>query len=225
MTAAQVSNASRFAVLTAVLMVTSSACSSAPKRTPPKLSELEGKKVALIEVESEPTQRQMVEVALVNQLVRDGTFELVSKQEVDKARTLPDVSPTDWQEMARRAGADLALRARVLEFKADDHEGWTRITREDSVLAAEQGEAARKSKPLVRARSLEGSVKVELTFTDLRVTGARDGAGETRSAVAEASETVSSDQSQGPIQRPLRMRFLEKLVNRAFAEFFEKYRD
>jgi hypothetical protein len=127
--------------------------------------------------------------------------------------------------MARRSGADLALKARVLEFKADDHEGWTRVEREDSVLAAEQGESARKSKQLVRAKSLEGSVKVELIFTDLRAAGTGEGAGETRSAIAEASETVSSDQSQGPIQLPLRMRFLEKLVNRAFAEFFEKYRD
>lgn len=225
MLTAQVSNARRFAVLTAVLMVATSACSSAPQRTTPKLSDLEGKKVALIEVESEPTQRQMVEVALVNQLVRDGTFELVNKKEVDKARTLPDVSPTDWKEMARRAGADLALKARVLEFKADDHEGWTRVDREDSVLAAEQGESARKSKQLVRAKSLEGSVKVELSFTDLRALGSAEGAGETRSAIAEATETVSSDQSKGPIQLPLRMRFLEKLVNRAFAEFFEKYRD
>ncbi len=210
--------------LGAVLLVASS-CASKPKRTTPKLSELEGKKVALIEVESETTQRKMIEVSLVNQLVRDGTFELVSKQDVEKARTLPDVSPTDWKEMARRAGADLALRAKVVEFKAEDHEGWTRIEREDSVLAAELGESARKHKQLVRAKSIEGSVKVELSFTDLRKEGSREGSGETRSALAEASETVSADQSEGPIQLPLKMRFLEKLTNRAFAEFFEKYRD
>ena len=213
------------ALVLGALVLAVSGCASQPKRTTPKLSELEGKKVALIEVESEPTQRQMIEVSLVNQLVRDGTFELVSKQAVDKARTLPDVSPTDWREMARRAGADLALRAKVLEFKAEDHEGWTRVEREDSVLAAELGESARKHKQLVRAKSIEGSVKVELAFTDLRADGSAEGAGETRSAVAEATETVASDQSEGPIQLPLKMRFLEKLTNRAFAEFFEKYRD
>ncbi len=213
------------AFLSALSLIWVTSCASKQKRTTPKLSELEGRKVALIEVESEATQRQIIEVALVNQLVRDGTFELVSKQAVDHARRSHDILPTDWRELARRSGADLALQAKVIEFAADDHEGWTRIEKDDSLLAAEQGESARKSKQLVRARSLEGRVKVELAFTDLRPEGSADGAGETRKALAEATETVSSDQSEGPIQLPGKMRFLEKLVNRAFAEFFEKYRD
>jgi hypothetical protein len=206
-------------------VLAASACASKPTRTTPKLSELEGKKVALVEVESEPTQRQMIEVALVNQLVRDGSFELISKQAIDQARSAPDLSPTDWQGIAKRAGADLALRARVIEFTAQDHEGFTRVEKEDSLLAAEQGESARKSKQLVRAKSIEGRVQIELSFTELANSSHDNSQSKTRQAVAEATETVTSDQSQGPIQLPGKMRFLEKLTNRAFAEFFDRYRN
>jgi len=211
------------AVLTVAAAMTVTSCASKPKRTTPKLSELEGRKVALVEVEAETTQRQMIEVALVNQLVRDGSFELISKQAIDEARRAPEISPDDWKALAKKAGAEVALRARVVEMEAKDHKGWTRIEKEDSLLAAEQGESARKSKQLVRAQSLEGRVQIELAFTDLITSENPDT--ETRKAIAEATETVSSDQSQGPIQLPAKMRFLEKLVNRAFADFFEKYRD
>src|SRR4051812_36998742 len=92
------------------------ACSTAKKKTLPALSDLQGKKIALVSIEGEATAKKVVEVALINQLIQRGTFILISKQDVETARTAPNQSPTDWQGLAKRVGADYALQAEILQF-------------------------------------------------------------------------------------------------------------
>lgn len=198
-----------------LLIAAFSGCASARKTTP-ELSRLEGKKVALVDVDATGTARTVVEVALVNQLQARGTFELVSRKEVETARAAPEQSPTDWKGIARRAGADYALRARVLEFDAVEREGYSEAEVEDSQLAAERGPEDAKAKRLYKVKSLAARVRVDLEFTEL----ASD---ETRAAVAEHEESVSSGTQDTAARLPPRLGFLEKAANEAFRRFFERY--
>jgi hypothetical protein len=192
------------------------ACSSAPKRAP-ELGKLAGRKVALVEVEGEPTARRVVEVALVNQLLRRGTFELLSRQDVENARTEAGQDPTDWRGIARRAGADWALRAEVVRFSAEEHQGYSSQQVEDGQLAAERGEADRRTERVFKVRSLEGDVGIGLTFAELKT-------GELRQAVAEARDRAVSDETgAGAPRLPPRLRFLERLTEEAFRRFFDQY--
>ena len=190
-------------------------CSSAKKREP-ELSELEGRKVALVDVEGETTAKRIVEVALVNQLVKRGSFILINKKEVDKARALADVDPTDWKKVAERAGAELALKAKVLRFEAAEEQGYSKEKVYDSQLAAERGEDQGETERLYKVRSLNGVVAVELEFVDLR-------SGDVRSAVAESEQKVVADASREAAHLPPKLRFLEGISNVAFDQFFDKY--
>ena len=75
-----------------------------------------------------------MEVALVNQLLDRGSFELVNKRELQAARDHVDSAAGDWNAVARKAGADLALRAKVLEFSADTRDCYSSEEIEDSQL-------------------------------------------------------------------------------------------
>ena len=194
-----------------------SACSSTPKKVP-ELSAYEGQRVALIEVDGEPTTRKMVEVSLVNQLVQHGSFELIPRSEVDAARKAPESSPTDWKGISQKAGADVALRAKVLRFEAEETQGYDKIGVHDSQLEAETGRG--KTDRLVKVRSLTGTVAIELEFTSLRQTDVSA----TRTAVAESTETVRSTEEHGSARLPPKLAFLERLMNRAFEDFFKRYR-
>lgn len=198
-------------LLAAVFLVTG--CSSLRKKTP-ELSEMEGKKVALVEIESEATERKIIEVALVNQLVQHGSFILVSREEIEKARRAPDLKPTDWMELTRRVGADYALRAKVLQFDADVHEGYNKEEVEDTQLEAETGDA--RTERVFKAKAMEAKVRVELSFT-------RIFDGDTRTGVAESEDRVVKEAKSEAIHMPPKMRFLENLSNKAFKDFFEKY--
>ncbi len=191
------------------------ACSSAPKTTP-ELRRMHGKKVALVAIEGESTEVKIIEVALVNQLMANGSFFLISKEDVNKAKKAHDLDPRDWMGLAKRVGADYALRAKVIEFAADTQEGFSKIEVEDSQLAAERGEKERKTERVVKAARLDGRVKVELEFT-----AASDG--DRRIAVAEAEDQVSQEADKGAIHLPPKLRFLETLTNKAFKEFFDRY--
>jgi hypothetical protein len=192
------------------------ACSSAEKKKLPELSSLEGKKVALISIEGEETSRKIVEVALINQLLENGTFILISKQNVEAARADFRQDPTDWEGIAKRAGADYALRAQVLQFDAPLHEGYSTEEAQDSQLAEEQGTDG-KTQRVYKVKALDGHVRIELNFTRLSD-------GETRTGVAEAEDRIEANARTTSIHLPPPLRFLEKLANRAFKSFFEKYR-
>ncbi|MCC7440539.1 MAG: hypothetical protein IT285_02835 [Bdellovibrionales bacterium] len=205
------------AMLGAAAVALATGCAAGARRTTPELSELEGRRVALIAVEGEATARKVVEVALVNQLVENGTFILVNKKDVDVARARVGQDPADWKGLARSAGAELALRARVLTFDANVTEGYSAEKVKDSQLAAERGEDAAETERLYKVRALEGNVRVELEFTDLST-------GDVRSAVAEKQQKVVADTSQSAAHLPPRLRFLEGVANQAFSRFFEEYR-
>jgi hypothetical protein len=206
-----IGSAAKFTVLGALCWI--SACSHAQKKTP-ELSKLQGKKVALVEVTGEETARRVAEVALINQLTQRGTFYLVSKQDVDAARTAYQQDPSDWKGIAKRAGADYALIAHVLVFKSDEREGYSTEQIEDSQMEEETGDA--ETERLYKVKSLTGTVKVELDFADLA-------SGDVRSGVTEKSGTVTADERKGGIHLPPRLRFLEGLANEAFREFFNQY--
>ena len=206
---------SRAAVgLIVLTLATAAGCASA-KKTTPELSRMEGKKVALIEVNGEDTPRKVVEIALVNQLVDRGSFELIGKREVQAARDHVDQGVRDWKGIAKRAGAEIALKAKVLEFVADTREGYSAESVEDSQLAEETGTDG-KTERLYKVKAIQGKVRVQLTFADL-VTG------DERTGVAEAEEEVRAEGNKGGIHLPPKLRFLEKLSNQAFKNFFEKY--
>ncbi|MCM2278683.1 MAG: hypothetical protein NDJ89_11470 [Oligoflexia bacterium] len=190
-------------------------CSTARKETP-ELNTMVGKKVALVDVDAEATDRSIIEVALVNQLRERGTFILVPKQDVDTARKQPDLNPIDWKELARRAGADYALRAKTLDFTAEVREGYGEDEVEDSQLKAERGDG--KTQRLYKIKKLEGNVRIQLEFTELATN-------DTRVGIAEASDQVTAEARTSSAQLPPRLRFLEKLANTAFRTFFERYED
>ncbi len=192
-------------------------CSSArTKKNTPELSRLAGKKIALVEVDGEPTVRTIVEVALVNQILQKGTFILVPKQDVEAAKVAVGQSPLDWKGIAKRAGADDALRVRVLNFDAITHSGYSEEEVEDSQLAEEEGVSEAKTEDVYKVKSLTGHVRFDLEFTDLQT-------GETSDATAEATDKVVSSAKDSAIHLPPKMGFLEKLSNQAFKRFFDQY--
>ena len=205
-------------ILPALALATlAGSCSSAKKKTTPELSRLEGKKVALVDVEAEPTARTIVEVALVNQLIQRGSFQLLSKQDVDTAKAAPGVDTSDWKAVAKKAGADVALRAKVREFDAQTHEGYDKEMAEDSQMIEERGEEGRRTEKLIKVHSIRAKVRVELQFLTLDDNDLRTG-------VADAeTEEVRKDSRQGAARLPPKMSVLQKLTEGAFKKFFERY--
>jgi hypothetical protein len=189
------------------------ACSSASKKTP-ELSKMLGKKVALVEMTGEDTAKQVVQVALQNQLAENGTFILLSAQDVETARVQFQQDPSDWIGIAKRAGADYALKARVLEFNSDVNSGYSREKVHDTQLEAETGEA--DTERLYKVKALTGSVKIEMQFANLAD-------GNLRTGVAEKTGRSEADEREGAAHLPPRLSFLEHLSNEAFKDFFTQY--
>jgi hypothetical protein len=146
--------------------------------------------------------------------VKRGTFILVSKEDVDAARTAPSQDPTDYKGIALRSGADYALEAKVEEFSAKTTSGYSAVDENDSQLEAETGSG--KSQRLYKVRQMVGRVAVKLTFVDTHT-------GEVRSAVAEADGTATAENKEQAEYLPPKLRFLEGISNDAFQKFFEKY--
>lgn len=197
------------------------ACSGKKTKADPELSALFGKKVALVDIQGETTARTIVEVALVNQLMRTGDFILIAKNEVAAARKHVDQDPMDLNGIAKRAGADVALRAVVDQFDAVEREGYSAFEEEDSQLAEERGDDG-KSLKYYKVRSLEGTVRVTLEFTNLSASPITDA--DTRSGLAEYSDKVVADNRKSAPHLPPRLRYLETIANEAFKRFFDKYR-
>jgi hypothetical protein len=193
-------------------------CSHAKKKDV-ALSEMLGKKVALISIDGEETARKVTEVALINQLVQHGSFDLVSKQDVEKARIAPDQDPMDWIGIARRSGADYALKAKVIQFDATEHQGYSSEKVEDSQMAQDMGEDHRMTDQIYKVKSLAAKVQIELAFAK---TDPKDP--DLRTGIAESEETATSGTRTEAPHLPPSLRFLEQLEGKAFAKFFEQYR-
>lgn len=205
-------------VLTFFLVLAS--CSHGQKKTTPELDRLAGKKVALVGIEGEAKAKAIAEVALINQLAQGGDFILISKQDLDTVRARFEQDPTAWRKLARDAGADYALKMKVIDFTADTHEGYSSEIVDDSEMAAERGEKERMTERTFKAKSIEGRVKFELQFTGVN----DEFKGDVRSGFAEASSRVVEDEKNGGIHLPPKLRYLETLSNEAFAGFFKHNR-
>jgi len=206
----------RLIALSLILALTAAGCSGAKKKTTPELSRLEGKRVALVEVQGEPTARRIIEVALVNQLIRRGTFFLVSQREVDAARSAHDSDSSDWRSVAQKAGADVALRAHVLQFDAETSEGYSKEEEDDPQMVEERGEEGHRTERLYKVRGLKGKVRIELRFLTLSD-------GDLRTADAEAENEVRVEARDSAAHLPPKLRFLERLTEEAFSRFFTRY--
>ena len=188
-------------------------CSSTKTKPTAELSDIRGKKVALVSIDGDSNSQKIVEVALVNQLISRGTFVLVSKGELERARSVPQQDPLDSKGLARAVKADYALQAKVLKFEALTEEGYSTEESVDSQLAEEQGNDG-KTQRVFKLKSLEGQVQVQLLFDPV-------GSGEPISGTAEAHKRVEASAKSSSIHLPPRLRFLESLTNQAFKSFFE----
>jgi hypothetical protein len=202
-----------FRILAAALPLLA-ACSHASKSTTPELSQMLGKKVAFVEILGEKTAAQATEVALINQLTRNGTFIILSKEDVEAARVQFQQDPSDWKGIAKRAGADYALKARVLEFSSQVNVGYSHQTVEDSQMEAETGES--KSDELYKVKRLTGKVKVELQFANIAD-------GTVKTGTAEKEGQAEGDERQGAVHLPPRLSFLIGLLEQTFQDFFKEY--
>ena len=191
-------------------------CASKKRTDIPDLSEYSGKRVALIEIDGPSSSKAMVEVALVNQLVERGTFILISKREIERARAKASVNARDWKALSQAVEADLALKAQVLEFDAEESEGYNEEEVYDSQMAEERGKKEGTVKRLYKVKRLIGKVKIGLQFF-------RVNSGSVQSATVEESETLERDERKKSIHFPPRLRFMEELVNRAFQKFFDDF--
>ena len=190
------------------------ACSSPKKKADLTFKDIEGKKVALVSIEAEPTAKKIIEVSLVNELIQNGSFILISKQDLEKAKEHPHQDPMDWRGIARRAGAEVALQAHAIEFSAETHQGYSREQVIDSQLAEELGTDG-KTERLYKVKQLTGRVQIELEWTELS-------SDFTLKTQAQAQQSVTAEAKSRAIHLPPKMQFLAKLTQEAIHQFFLK---
>ena len=170
-------------------------CSSAKKKNEEIFTELDGKKIALASIEGDDSAKKIVEVAVINQLVKKGSFTLISKQDFEAARRAPEQDPEDLEAAARKAGAGYALFIKVLEFDAKIREGYSEEEVIDTQLAAETGTDG-KTQQILRVKSLDGRVKYELRFVNLITEDVKSG-------IAEAQKVERDSTQKGQFICPL----------------------
>ena len=175
--------------------------------------DIEGKKVALVSIDAEPTTRKIVEVSLVNELVQHGSFILIPKQDIQSVKNRPSQDPRDEQHIASQAGADFALNLHVLDFSAETREGYSKEEVMDSQLAEEMGTQG-KTERFFKVKELIGRVELEWEWTHLA-------SGQKIQTKTEAQESVRAEAKNTSIHLPLRMQFLAQLTQKAVSRFFK----
>ena len=168
--------------------------------------------VALAEVTGAAESRTHVEVALINEIIEKGRFEVVDRATM--AAALADFpTEADWQKLGRSVKADFVLAVNINKFDVTERRGLDRVEYEDSVLAQEAGQ----SKPLKatryeKVRSLEGTVRLSAVFFDVAENVI------VHQGFGEATETANSRDRKVEGK----MALLERLTARAMRDFFDK---
>lgn len=173
--------------------------------------QLQSKRVALAEINGAAESRSHVEVAVINEILDQGRFQIIDRATVQDALvTYP--AESDWQRLGKKVGADYILAIRIAEFAVTERKGYDKVQEEDSVLTEESGE----TKPVVgvryqKVKSYEGFVKLGCTFFDVSENAIiHQGAG-------HATATYNS-RDKG---MPGKLGLLEKLSRLAITDFFE----
>lgn len=174
--------------------------------------ELQSKRVALAEIKSAAQSKTQVEVAIINEILEHGRFEIVDRTSVQEALvTYP--TQTDWKRLGEKLDADYIMSVRVAEFKVDERHGYDVTEEEDSVLAEEAGQSKPiKTKNYYKVKSYTGFVRLLIVLFDVK-----------RDAIAyqgsgESNQTVNSRD----MNMPGKMKLLETLTHKAVTDFFEK---
>lgn len=186
-------------------------CAAKKPATTLHRDELVGKKVAIANVDGPKEARKHVEVALINEVIDQGRFEVLDRTSVREALSVyPHHS--DWKRLGDHLKADFILNVKVIHFTVKEREGFDAVEEEDSLLTEESGASeAIRGRRYVKVKGNAGHVRLKMTFFDVGQNKIlHDGYG-------EALETVNSrDNPKGG-----KMALLEKLTEKAVRNFFE----
>lgn len=174
--------------------------------------DLQGKRVALADIKGGNESKSHVEVALINEILDQGRFEIIDRKTVKDAQaTYP--TEGDWKRLGEKVGADYVLAVRIVEFKIDEHQGYDKVEEEDSVLTEESG----ASKPVIgkryqKIKAYEGNVKLDMKLFDVAQDKiAYQGRGEAKELMSSRDKSL-----------PRKMQLLESLTHKAVNDYFNK---
>lgn len=174
--------------------------------------QLQNKRVALAEIRGATESKSHVEVAIINEIIDQGRFEIIDRSTVqDGLVTYPTES--DWQRLGKKINADYILSVRIAEFKVTERQGLDSVVEEDSVLEEESGEhKPLKSSRYVKVKSYDGSVKLDAIFFDIAE----------NAIIYEGTGAAKELRNSRDGAIPGKMELLEKLSAKAIRDFFEK---
>jgi curli biogenesis system outer membrane secretion channel CsgG len=191
--------------------LTTSSCSHSKKAPQITLSELKNKKVALAEVRGAKEARTQVEVAIVNEIIEQGRFQIIDRATVANA-LVEHPTEGDWQRLGQALGADIIFSVDVVEFKTDQRTGYDAIEEEDSLLSEEHRESRKKKwRKLYKVRQREGYVKLNMRFFD--VAQGR--------VISEGPAEASASHNSRDGDTPRAMKLLETLTSKAVRSYFD----
>jgi len=189
------------------------------------LNELQSKRVAMVEIDAPPESKQHVEVAIINEILDEGRFQITDRTTVlDALSTYPDEA--DWQRLGKKIGADYVLQVKLNDFRIADRQGLDRVQEEDSLLTQESGE----SKPVVvtryvKVKALDGVVSLHAKFFDVaanEITYQGRGEASERVNSRDYAQTVAEASTSKKKLMPGKMKLLERLTSMAIRDFFER---
>ncbi len=193
------------------LVVCSAGCAKKKAETL-NLRMLESKKVAVAEITGDEKSAKMVEIALVNEIIEQGRFQIVDRTTVKEALvTYP--AENDRVRLGKKVGADYVLSVAIQEFKVTDRSGLDQVEEEDSQMTEEwKSSDPIKTKSYVKVKGREGIVRLMFKFLDVE----KDEV--IFKGIGSGRETVNSREQTIPGQ----LKLLEGLSNRAVRDFFDR---
>lgn len=197
--------------LTVVLFLVSQGCGHKKDLKPFQTQQLQSKQIALAEIRGAAGAKKQVEVALVNEIIEEGRFQIVDRATVQEALTAyPHES--DWQRLGQKVGADYVMSLEIAEYGVRERQGHDKVEEDDSQLAADYGTTKpMKATRYVKVKSFEGFVKVNGLFFDVAENAiVYKGAG--------TASRVQSSRGAAPLGK---LRLLEDLSAKAIRNFFE----